>query len=205
MKHFNITQWADAVRDTASGLDLEQMRAHLNTGCPRCNRLASLTERVAKLARVDSNTMPPDYAVRSVKAYFALNQPTRRAWLSEVALALTFDNARQPIPLSTRGEDALFRRLTFGSEEYILDLTIDQADSTAEVGVAGYCLRREGDPVAGAPVFLICRGQFAGQGITRELGEFHFDTEVADPMELWLFDDNDLPVAVSLNLEQAAA
>jgi hypothetical protein len=204
MKHFDITQWADSVRGIGPGLEQKQMQSHLDTGCSRCNQLASLFDRVAKMARADSEATPPDYAVRSVRAYFVLNQPTRRSWLQEVGLALTFDNQLEPASVNTRTDSPSTRQLTYGSQEYVLDLTVDQPEVGGEAGVAGYCLRQEGEPVAGAPVFLISRGQFAGQGMTGELGEFQFDAEIVDPMELWVFDNNDLPVAVSLNLEQAA-
>lgn len=204
MKHFDITLWADAARGLASDKDHKQMRAHLDSGCSRCNRWAGSLGRIARLAESETRATPPDSAVRSVRAYFALNQPTRKSWLHEVSLGLTFDSQFEPLTINTRAEEQPKRQLTFGSDDYTLDLTVDPSDGVGDAGIAGYCLRSEGDPVAGVPVFLICRGQFAAQGTTGELGEFEFDAELAEPTELWLFDDNDLPVAVSLDLTQAA-
>lgn len=205
MKHFNITDWADSVRGLAAPADQALMRAHLDSGCSRCSRIATALERVAQLARREpAENRHLVYAVRSANAYFSLNLPSRQNRLSEIALGLDFDSALSVAGNNIRSEAESPRQLAFASDEYTLDLTVDPAHGAGETGVAGYCLRREGDPVAGAPVFLICRGQFAGQDKTGEFGEFQFESELLDPMELWVFDDNDLPVAVSLNLAQAA-
>ena len=78
MKHFDLGQWANFVRAAGNGSARAAMQVHLDSGCRRCETLVGQLRRVAALPAADALQAPPDYAVRSIKAYFGLNRPEIR-------------------------------------------------------------------------------------------------------------------------------
>ena len=73
MSHYDITQWADYARQVTSESAALEMKDHLE-GCGRCGELMSTLQLVADDAAAEEHHAVPEYSVRSVKAFFGLNQ-----------------------------------------------------------------------------------------------------------------------------------
>ena len=74
MRHPDISDWTDYVRAMDSEDDHAVLQSHLDEGCGSCRALVSTLQRVTATAEADAAVAPPASAVRSVKAFFRLQQ-----------------------------------------------------------------------------------------------------------------------------------
>lgn len=170
MPHFDTQQLADHVRGVLEGPASVQVDRHLQTGCSACERKVRWLRRVVVAA--ESEMEPPDYAVRSVIAYYRL----RGAWEAlprrRLATEIVFDTLLQPAAAGTRNLQQTSRHLVFNSENYIVDARMEYGTSGRGISVVGQILTRSGEPVAAVPAFLITGDQILTRDSTSGLGEF---------------------------------
>lgn len=199
MRHFDITRWTDFVRGTLEPGARAPMEKHLETGCGRCGRIVAALERL--VAEAAAKVAPPDYAERSVKAFFALNRPQPESILRKLVLRSTFDSRLEPATVPVRGEAGEARHLRLESEEFLLDLRLEREGRRQTTLVEGQIVRRDGAPMANAPTYLVSDGGVQPRGFTDEIGAFGFELRSGLDAELWLGADEkrllvvDLPAA----------
>ena len=96
MKHFTTEDWIDFANQVVSGSKKLEMANHLETGCKRCQKAASLWQRVRRTAESVSQFEVPEPAVRIAKAAFAgANIGQKRRSTSSVEVL--FDSFLQPL------------------------------------------------------------------------------------------------------------
>lgn len=180
MSHYGVEEWTDYVRGLVRDEEKQPMREHL-AGCDECTEKARLLERVTWAARSDAKLVPLDGAVRSVKAYFTVRQPSGMRRFRPLGLEIAFDSLLLPQPAGTRGAVAT-RQLVCYASDYALTVRLDQA--TRNLHVDGEILSRQSGPLADVRAFLLSRGEVLSQAVSGELGEF--DLEAANGSELRL-------------------
>ncbi len=199
MRHYDLADWTDFVRGVASDAKREAMEGHLSTGCDRCQRMAEALQLVVASGASELRHQPPDYAVRSVKAYFALQRPERAPGWNPITLPLTFDSALAPASAGTRASGDRSRQLLFESADFALDVRLERQPGDLQGVVVGQLLKRPADPVANAPAYLVCDGAITSSGFTGEFGGFRMDCPKKGTLDLWLFVSDSERIAVTLN------
>ncbi len=199
MKHYDVTEWTDFVRGVADPARQRAMEDHLATGCGRCGRIATALRRVVEAGANELRHQPPDYAVRSVKAFFGLHRPERAPGWATTTLPLTFDSALAPASAGTRTLEDRSRQLLFESDDFALDVRLQRQSGDREAMVVGQLLKRPAEPVANAPAYLVCDGAIASSGFTGEFGGFRMDCPRQGALDLWLFVSDTERIAVTLD------
>ncbi len=198
MNHYQISQWADYVRGMAEFDDLTTMGSHLE-GCARCSRVVGSLRRVAGATAVERVSAPPAGTVRSVKAFFTLQQPGAPSSWRELHLGRVFDSALAPAAAATRASDSDERQLLFESDEYTLELSVDRSPEAEEAVLRGQLLEAHGEPRSHTPVFLMGGGEVLGRTISEEQGTFEIVGRLVRPCELWVFPDEEHHIKLRLD------
>lgn len=198
MKHFKITEWTDYVRGLADADRRQAMESHLASGCKRCAELADSLARVAEVGRSESRHQAPDYAVRSIKAFFSLQRPERASGLATITLPRSFDSALAPASAGTRNFGEQGRQLLFESEDFALDVRFERPGSESSGVIVGQLLKRPAEPVANAPAYLVSDGAIAASAFTGDFGGFRLDCPAEGTLDLWLIVSDTERIAVTL-------
>lgn len=198
MRHPNIAQSADFVRNLASREDSLAMREHLASGCERCRRTVGALRRLMQDAEADARESPPEFAKRSAKALFDLERPERRSRLPGVQWLALAGNGLLAAHQGVRGREGPTRQASYESSDYSLDLRLDRPGGAGEGTLSGQLLTSSGEPVAQAAAYLISGGGVTAGCFTSDLGDFQM--ELADPQaaELWLLVNGAETIKVSL-------
>src|SRR5206468_8809197 len=72
MRHFDIVQWDDYVRDLLEPADRTAMKEHLASGCQECAGAARRLCKLVAVADSEATYKAPGYAVDYVKAIHPL-------------------------------------------------------------------------------------------------------------------------------------
>ena len=75
MRHYDIADWADSARAVADTGGSADMQSRLDDGCELCQAMVAAFQRVATVAATGAALAPPAGALRSVKAFFAVQHP----------------------------------------------------------------------------------------------------------------------------------
>jgi hypothetical protein len=114
MRHYEESRWVDYVRGLADANAHQELKSHLEAGCPECSTTMELFRKVAKAAAHEIEHEPPEYAVHSVKAYFALQQTERQpASVRFLGLKLAFDSLAEPVGAGIRSLGGESRQLVY--------------------------------------------------------------------------------------------
>lgn len=205
MRHFDIADWTDYVRELVDAPARQAMRDHLASGCARCGRTVSALERVANLAREEIRQPVPEYAMRSVKALSALHLPERAPKLVSLALQLAFDSFLEPAPAGTRGAELSSRHLVYYAQNYALDLRLEYEPGSEMLQLGGEILDRRFGPVANVPAFLIADDQIVSRSTSGDLGEFNMKCDSDGSIRLCLVMSDDECIDVSLDRRRRLA
>ena len=84
VRHFDITEWADYVRNTVSNDQHKLMQAHLQAGCSKCERLKGLLSKFAAVCSREASYQIPRAAEQQVKAMIGLARAPRRSALQRL-------------------------------------------------------------------------------------------------------------------------
>lgn len=185
MKHFSIGQWADFVRDLGEPFPVAAMKAHLSSGCRRCEQAVSALRDVAMTARSDADYQPPEQAIRHAHAIFSLHQPEKVSFPRMVA-RLVHDSLRAPLPVGLRSQDRLGRHALYQAGSYYLDVQLEHQPRSGLVSLIGQIANRD-EPAtmtADLPVWLMERNGVVAGALCNSFGEFQLDYAPARDLRL---------------------
>ena len=77
-RHFDITEWADYVRNLVSAEQHERMSVHLQSGCSKCEKIEGLLSRFAAICTREAAYEVPRFVEQQVKALVGLAKAPRR-------------------------------------------------------------------------------------------------------------------------------
>jgi len=124
MKHFTIEEWIDFANEAVVGSRRQEMEKHLEEGCSRCKKIASLWQKVRQTAKSASESQPPENAVRIAKAGFAgvrlQGKPAKAPGLVE----LLFDSFLQPLAQGARSSGSEIRQMLYRADPYQVTCTL---------------------------------------------------------------------------------
>lgn len=191
MRHFDSEQWCDHVRGLTTGPQRRAMNEHLLSGCADCARVVATFRKVMAAAEEHWHEEPPQPLLRSVNAYFELQQPFARRRLRSMPFCVAFDNLLESTPAGTRSLGDHLRRLVLYTRRYAIDLRVEQLHREAGVLLEGEILDRSGEPAAEVPAMLLARGAILARTTSGELGRFQMQSAVAQGLELCLLIEPD--------------
>jgi hypothetical protein len=198
MKHFVMQEWVDFVRGVVSEEQSSAMQKHLDKGCSDCHKLLETWKHVLECADRETSYQPPEAYVRMAKAQFALSRPNQ-ARSREVSYAdLVFDSFAQPVTPGIRSNLTRARQLVFQKGSYSIDMRIEpQVDRLAIVGQV-LDSGRANSALGDIPVRLLAYRQ---QTTTSHFGEFQFEVEQMEDLELLfiLSKEHDLMISIPLS------
>lgn len=178
MAKFNITQWANFVREVDTGLEHE-MRQALAGGDTEVLRTVELLRQVAELGKSDHELEIPEYAVRGAKAIGSLRRPELeeaepKGLLRYLPFQLKFDSLLEPATAGTRNLQASDRQLVFEAADYTVEVRLEQEAEPESTVLVGELLRqREAlEPVPRIPVFVRSGELIVARSNTGRFGEF---------------------------------
>ncbi len=200
MSHATIDQLTDHLLGQGDEETRQRVTGHLASGCQRCNALFGALARVRSVGNSDAAQLPPDGALRTVKALAGFARPrhsTRR-----VDMRLSFDSLLSPGLAGARSMHASSRHLVFYSQNFALDLRMDFERSVRDVVVVGQLLNRDWGPLSDVPAYLVSGDRVVSHSTTGRLGEFHMECRPLGPMHLQLVVNDDELIDVELDRRQ---
>lgn len=206
MPHYDENRWVDYVRGVSDPEGVDDLQEHLESGCAECGGWAATFERLATLATHREESEPPAHAVRSVKAYFSVQQAQKApGMVSLLGLQLAFDSLAEPVTIGTRSLDMASRQLVYYGNDYALTLRMDYSDglpSDSGVSLGGELLHRDSGPVANVPALLMSGHTVIGYSLCGELGDFHMTCAQGEPLRLRMLVTDDQLIEIDLDWPQ---
>lgn len=183
-----MEKWIDFARNVVGAQEKAAMQNHLESGCQRCSKVASLWQRVHHVTRHDHVFEPPESAIRSVKGTFAIRGPRKPYPKGLAAVQLLFDSSQAPLPAGVRSAASAARQLLFGASNYRIDIRIEPHVDSDKVTLIGQVLRTTdpSDGLAEIPIALIKGRQVVAETLTSQFGEFQLDCDLKGRFDLWL-------------------
>jgi hypothetical protein len=174
LKHFDINDWADYVRQVGDVTKREGMTEHLRT-CHKCEQTVAFLRKVVAVTAADTRSVP-DQLVRNAKAMFAMAQPQKLSHSSIIA-NLIFDSFRQPLPEGVRGQQRVTRQAMYEAGDYCVDLRMEHERGGALVTLIGQVASRKnpGLGVSGTPVMLMSGQDVVARASCNQYGEFQME------------------------------
>jgi phage FluMu protein Com len=201
MKHFSTEEWIDFANEAIAKGRRQEMQSHLDEGCPRCKKVASLWQKVRQTAKSVAECQPPESAVRIAKAGFSAGQlqgkPARVPGLVEVL----FDSFLQPAVEGARSEAVSgMRQMLYRADPYQVDVQIEAKPGANKLVVTGQLLdlRNPDAPGRDVPVIISNLRGHVVRTVTNEFGEFREEVQSSSDLELKLLGDDDQAVIISL-------
>ena len=115
-RHFDITEWADYVRNVVSAEQHREMLTHLQSGCSKCEKLQALLSRLVTICLRETSFELPRYAEQQVKALMGLARTPRRSALARLLGSLIYDSRNDPQPAGVRGTHQINRQVMFHAD-----------------------------------------------------------------------------------------
>jgi len=176
MKHFDISDWTDYARGTATEPNRAAMEAHVNAGCRGCHATLAFVNRVVASTRTDGLYNPPESVVRCAKALGAMLRP-QRIPVSRLVARLVYDSFRDPAPAGLRAEDRVSRHTTHEAGDFSVDLRLEQLKGSPVATLVGQLTNRQ-EPegtLAEAPVMLMASKDILAHTVYNRFGEFQME------------------------------
>ncbi len=196
MNHYGVEEWTDFVRGLVRSKESRPMRQHL-AECRDCADKARLLEKVTLAARHEECLEPLEGAVRSVKAYFTVRQPSGIRRYRPLGLEIAFDSLLLPQAAGTRGAAAATRQLVCYASDYALTVRLDHGAQNLRLD--GEILSRQSGPLPDVRAFLMSRGEVLSQAVSGELGEFDLRAARRDALRLSVVIDDERCLEVELD------
>jgi hypothetical protein len=152
---------------------------------------------LAELMRRDGGFEPPADVLRVVKSW-----QMSRLGESRVPAILAFDSLRTAVIPGIRSIATGPRQLLYRAGSMCIDLRIEPVPSRPTIMVVGQVMdSRQSAPGAQAfPVWLARDRQFLQRSLTNESGEFQFEVESTDAVDLCIGHGPDREIRISLEL-----
>ena len=186
MKHFSIEEWADFARGVAARDQQTDMQEHLETGCKQCVNAVSLWKRVHQAARRDAGYEPPDATLRTVKGLYTIHGKPAMGAKKAAFAELLFDSFRAPLQAGVRSSTKDVRQLLYGSGDNRIDLRLEPQADSDKISLVGQLLN-SADPAratGAVPVTLLKGRKVVAESATNRFGEFHFEVELEENLQL---------------------
>lgn len=185
MTHFDNWHWADFVRGLCDEPTRSAMQTHLSAGCPTCRKTVETLRAVVEMAKAESASEPPEYAVRYAHAVYSLGKPDSK--LERLVARLVHDSAREPLAAGLRSQDRLSRRALFAAGDYQVDLQLEREPTSDLVTLVGQVIGRlRANSLADAPVWLMERESLVERTTCNTFGEFQLEYEPRRNLRLLL-------------------
>jgi hypothetical protein len=160
--------------------------------------VVEIYRRVVSAASREISYVPPDGAVRTVKAYFATQDVAVSR--SSVAFQLLFDSLAQPATVGARTGGVSARQLLYRVGSVFVDMELDNEVSSRRASLVGQILdsSKPDRPLAGVPVSLVSRDRSIARTSSNENGEFQLDFAMKNDLQLSVALDEEpvlLPIA----------
>src|SRR5690242_11821047 len=175
-RHFDITEWADYVRNVAPAQQHEQMLAHL-LGCSKCEKIQSLLSRFAGICLREAKLEIPRLAEQQVKALVGLARAPRRSTLARLLGNLVYDSLNDPQPVGVRGTHQINRQVMFNAGDYSVDLRFEHEKGSASMVLVGQIANQKApeEVLANVPVILVAGNREVTRSISNTFGEFQLE------------------------------
>jgi len=176
-RHFDITEWADFVRNTVPNNQHEQMLAHLEYGCSKCERVKGLLSRFAAICTREAAYQVPRAAEQQVKAMISLAKAPRRSALQRILASLTYDSVNDPQPVGVRGTHQINRQVLFHAGDYSVDLRFEHEKGSASMVLVGQIANQKmpDEVLSNLPVILVAGNREVTRSISNTFGEFQLE------------------------------
>ncbi|HEU4414214.1 MAG TPA: hypothetical protein VFT65_05475 [Candidatus Angelobacter sp.] len=177
VRHFDITEWADYVRDVVSAQQSQEMQAHLQAGCSKCEKVQGLLSRFATICLREATFQVPRAAELQVKALVALTRTPRRSAFQRLLGSLVYDSINDPQPVGVRGTHQINRQVLFHAGEYSVDLRFEHEKGSASMVLVGQIANQNApeDTLANVPVILVAGNRELTRSISNTFGEFQLE------------------------------
>jgi hypothetical protein len=177
VRHFDITEWADYVRNTVSDDRLKLMQAHLQSGCSKCERVKGLLSKFAVICSREAAYEIPRFAEQQVKAMIGLARAPRRSALQRVWASLVYDSVNDPQPVGVRGTHQINRQVLFHAGDYSVDLRFEHEKGSASMVLVGQIANQKApdELLANLPVILVAGSREVTRSISNTFGEFQLE------------------------------
>lgn len=176
MKHFQVEQWLDFVRNISDKSNRVAMERHLSE-CVECSRMVTMLRKVQRSTNADSKYQIPEYAIHSARAIFALQRPEKVRILPRVLAKLVFDSFREPLAVGVRSQQRITRQALYEAGDYSVDLRIEHERGAQTVVLVGQIINRR-EPkqqMADIGVELMSGKEVLSRATSNELGEFQME------------------------------
>ena len=177
VRHFDITEWADYVRDTVSSNQNQLMQAHLQAGCSKCEKIKALLSKFAAVCSRESSYQIPRAAEQQVKAMIGLAKAPRRSALQRLWATLIYDSVNDPQPVGVRGTHQINRQVLFHAGDYSVDLRFEHEKGSASMVLVGQIANQKtpDELLANLPVILVAGNREVTRSISNTFGEFQLE------------------------------
>jgi len=184
MSHFDLTEWADFVRDVLPEDVHRAMESHLAGECPECAAVCELLSKVHRAAQADSQCQVPSEVVDAAAAIFPSGRGERPPSLTVLTAKLVFDTLNGLLPAGARGADLDSHQAAFEAGDYYLDLRFDREG--AQVTLVGQLANRKAPSgsMEGMAVLVVSGEKVVGQTVTNQFGEFCLEYRPAGLVKL---------------------
>lgn len=203
MRHFDITEWTDYARELVDETRRRQMSEHLEA-CSTCHDTLGSLRLVADTAAEESKCSPPDWAVRSVHAFFSAQLPQTAREPKKLATRLAFDSALAPAPAGVRSLESGSRHVVYYAQEFAISLQMDFTERKREIELGGEILHRQSGAVNSVPALLLSGDKVVARSVTGELGEFFMRSSADTSLRLCLMVGSDDLIEVELDRRDPA-
>ena len=175
-RHFDITQWADYVRNTVPNEQREQMLAHLQ-GCSKCDKVRGVLSRFAIVCKREAAYQIPRRAEQQVKAMVGLAKAPRLSTLQRIWGSLVYDSLNDPQPVGVRGTHQINRQVLFHAGDYSVDLRFEHEKGSASMVLVGQIANQKtpDEMLANLPVILVAGNREVTRSISNTFGEFQLE------------------------------
>jgi hypothetical protein len=176
-RHFDITEWADYVRNVVTQEQQEQMLAHLRFGCSKCEKLQSALSKFAGICLREARYEVPRLAEQQVKALVGLARAPRRSMLARLLGSLVYDSLNDPQPIGVRGTHQINRQVLFHAGDYSVDLRFEHEKGSASMVLVGQIANQSApeENLANVPVILVAGNRELTRSISNTFGEFQLE------------------------------
>ena len=187
MRHFDIVQWDDYVRDLLGPADRTAMKEHLASGCQECAGAARRLRKLVAVADSEATYKAPGYAVDYVKAIHPLQAP-ERVHVAHNQTNLTYDSFREPLPAGIRSQGQIIRHTRYEAGDHSLDLRQEIARGRSRVMLVGQITNQKepGGQMPDVAVILVSGKEIVARAVSNEFGEFLVAYEPKAHMKLYL-------------------
>ena len=184
--HYEFGEWADFARAVTGSKVRKKMQAHLDSGCGECGKLARFFSDVAQRAVSDTSYHIPEYALRNIRAIYALRQPQEVRLLPRLVARLVYDSFREPLLAGVRSQQSAAHQLMYVAGPYTVDLRLEHEQNAPQVRLIGQIANRQRAlGMSEVPVFLISEDAVIAKTATNQFGEFAVEYSPSSSLRLF--------------------